>query len=406
MLISKTSKPLSGTIHLPGSKSEANRLLIMEAISNGGLQLVENSSAADSQLMFRLLKSGDLIMDCEDAGTVMRFLCAYCAYRKGTWELRGNSRMHQRPINPLVDALRSLGAQIEYLGNVDCPPLRIEGGNLVSKKLEIEADISSQFITALLLIAPYLEHGLEIVLKGICNSKPYIAMTLTLMQQAGIRAEWNENVIKIFPGMYSGLKTIGKDFSAASYWFAALCLNPEGGDLFLPGLKEDSPQGDRIVSEIFKKFGIHSIFDDRGLRIYRTLDQKVQESDFEYDFSDCPDLAQTLVVCCAGLKMKASFSGLQSLPLKETDRISALKNELEKLGLQVSTGTDHLSFDARKICYGQPSFFGYEDHRMVMSLAMLGFVFPKIEIDDEQCVKKSYPDFWKDMSQFLNLTVG
>lgn len=392
-------------VSLPLSKSEANRGLVLSALSNGGCQLLGRSDANDSLLLEKLLARRDGVLDCEDAGTTLRFLCAYCSIRDGEWILTGTERMQQRPIGPLVDALRQIGAEIDYLENPGYPPLRIRGKPLKGGKVVLDSGLSSQFASALLMVGPALSDGLEIRMEGPGNSAGYIALTLRMMGDAGVQVQRLSDGYYVPRGNYRGLISIGRDYSAASYWFEALALSPLGGDLVLEGLHLGSGQPDEAVVDIFKDFGIHASHTAEGLRIRSSGSGRDFSSGYSRDFSGQPDLAQTLACLMAGLGVKGRLSGLGSLRIKETDRIQALHQELSKLGVYLQEGADFLVFDGSKVQRQAMPLDTHQDHRMAMSLAPLALVLGELEIRDPDVVRKSYPRFWDEMSHFFHLVV-
>ena len=311
IIISKPEKTISGKIQLTGSKSESNRALIMQALSNGQVTVENLSKAADTVTLDKILKSQfsgtESTLDVGPAGTAMRFLAAYAAIQTGEIILTGSARMKQRPIGILVDALRTLGAEISYVENIGFPPLRIHGPiNQKTGSVTIKADISSQYISALLLIAPILPEGLQITFDGELTSKPYVDMTLAMLEQAGISCIWAENSVSIKSQNFNKSSiTVEPDWSAASYWYAMVALS-DAGELFLPGLNQYSLQGDSKITEIMANFGITSQFKDGGVYLKKE-DKKLERKIF--DFKECPDLAQTVIVCCAALGHDATFTG-------------------------------------------------------------------------------------------------
>lgn len=396
--ISAGQKRLNCTIKLTGSKSESNRALIMQALSEGSVQVRNISEAADTVTLKNILEAGQHpeLVDVGPAGTAMRFLTAFYTLQAGERILTGSERMKQRPIGILVDALRALGADIDYIENEGFPPLKIKG--LFKQKTDqvsIKGTISSQYISALLLIAPKLENGLKLIIEGELTSKPYVDMTLAMMEQAGIRHVWNENVISIENQAFSKAEiSIEPDWSAASYWYAIAALSEEA-DLFLPGLNGYSLQGDSKITEIMANFGITSQFKDGGVHLKKEakkLERKI------FDFKECPDLAQTVIVCCAALGHDALFTGLETLKIKETDRVLALQTELAKIGVQLTAKNQTYKLDCSGLDLNRKiSISTYDDHRMAMAFAPLALVLPEMEIEDHLVVEKSYPEFWKHL---------
>lgn len=399
--ISIDQKTLKGTINLTGSKSESNRALIMEALSEGSISVANLSKAADTVTLNSILNAQGAdpkrTIDVGPAGTAMRFLTAYAAMQPGEITLTGSERMLQRPIGILAEALKELGAQIEYTGEQGFPPLKISGP-LVQKspQISIKGNISSQYISALLLIAPKLPLGLEIHIEGELTSTPYVEMTLAMLEQAGIKHEWEENIIRIEAQEFRpAVIPVEPDWSAASYWYAMAALSEEAS-IFLSGLNAYSLQGDSRITEIMANFGITSQFKDGG--VYLEKEPKIIYRKI-FDFKDCPDLAQTVIVVCAALGHDATFTGLETLKIKETDRIKALQNELEKIGVKLIEKNLVCKLDCSELHFPEKlSVNTYEDHRMAMAFAPLALKIKKVEIEDAEVVYKSYPGFWEDLA--------
>ena len=395
--ISAAHKKLVCTIPLTGSKSESNRALIMQALSDGAVRVDNISEAADTVTLNNILK-GDKpkLVDIGPAGTAMRFLTAFYSLQETEVLLTGSERMKQRPIGILVDALRTLGADIQYAEKEGFPPLKIRGPlQQITNEVSIKGNISSQYISALLLIAPKLEQGLNLVIEGELTSKPYVQMTLAMMEQAGIRHTWTENVISIAKQPFNkSVINVEPDWSAASYWYAIAALSEEAR-LFLPGLNGYSLQGDSMITEIMANFGITSQFKDGG--VYLTKEAKKLERKI-FDFKECPDLAQTVIVCCAALGHDATFTGLETLKIKETDRVNALQTELAKIGVKLIEKNQTYKLDCSGLDLNKKiQVATYDDHRMAMAFAPLALVMPELEIEDHLVVEKSYPDFWKHL---------
>lgn len=400
--ISAGKKQLNCTINLTGSKSESNRALIMEALSESNVKVLNISEAADTVTLKNILQNPDnhidanKVIDIGPAGTAMRFLTAFYALQKGKRTLTGSARMKQRPIGILVDALRSLGANIEYTENEGYPPLLISGPlNQKTNQVHIKGNISSQYISALLLIAAKLEQGLRLIIEGELTSKPYVEMTLAMLEQAGIRHKWLDNEIFIKNQEFNKAEiSIEPDWSAASYWYAIAALSDEA-EIFLPGLNAYSLQGDSKISEIMANFGITSQFKDGGVLLKKEtkkLERKI------FDFKECPDLAQTVIVCCAAKGHDASFTGLETLKIKETDRVKALQTELSKIGVKLIEKNLVYKLDCSGLNLSKKIFVNtYDDHRMAMAFVPLSLVLPELEIEDHLVVGKSYPDFWKHL---------
>lgn len=387
---------LKGSIQLPASKSEANRALIIAALSGNTSKLHNISEANDTQLLQKLLLSSAETIDAEDAGTVMRFLTAYYAVTGQTKIMTGTKRMCQRPIKVLVDALRTLGADIEYLDQEGYPPLKIKGftGNGV-QKLKVRSDISSQYISALLMIAPLLPDGLELELEGKIGSRPYINMTLSLMQHFGVSAEFTDNLIKVPAQEYKpATYTIEPDWSAASYWYSIVAL-AQDAEIELPRLRKESYQGDSVIANIMSHLGVHTTFTQDGIKLMKRNFSR----NFSYDFSNCPDLAQTIVALSVGLGLNLEITGLESLRIKETDRIHALQIEVLALRCTLIEATPGVfRMDSCLIENKEVTFRTYQDHRMAMAFAPLALLVP-IRIQAPNVVRKSYPGFWKDLEK-------
>ena len=408
--ISKKDKTIKGEITLDGSKSISNRALILRALS-GDFDIEKISTSKDTQTLEKLLKAFSsqkedetLELNTGHAGTTFRFLTGYLAMQNGTQILTGSDRMKQRPIGILVDALRELVAEIEYLENDGYPPLRIGSpkNNFHNNTITIPANTSSQYISSLLMIAPTLPNGLELTLDGKVVSVPYIQMTLNLMEQFGIKNDWNGNTIKIKNQSYQGNNFIVEaDWSAASYYYSLAALADEV-DLQLNGLFEKSTQGDAAIVSIMEQFGITTTFNDKGIHLKKS--GKAPTPMFDYDFLNCPDIAQTLAVICGGLGTMGLFTGLDTLSIKETDRIAALQNELQKVQVFFSKLPPKFSkkpdttyhMVEGKAVLDTPTFATYEDHRMAMAFAPLALL-GEVKIENPMVVEKSYPNFWKDL---------
>lgn len=400
--IRKPNPQLRGAVRLAGSKSISNRALIIRALSDQSFPIDHLANARDTELLSGLLDRHTETRYAGAAGTTFRFLTAYLAFQPGRQFLTGTRRMKERPIGILVDALNHLGAQIEYTEREGYPPLRIWPPQDLQKadSVNISAGTSSQYISALLMIAPRLPRGLTLYLENEVVSRPYIEMTLRLMNYFGVEHEWNNNAIDIPPQRYQSRPfQVEADWSAASYFYALAAFSREV-DLQLDGLFEESVQGDAILVEMMKVFGVQSEFNERGVRLYRA--ETPPPETFEWDFVRCPDLAQTLAVVCAGLGIRGLFTGLETLRIKETDRIAALQRELAKVGVgfqQLSLHTqpgNYYEVSGKAEIHQRPRFATYEDHRMAMAFAPLA-AFGEIEIQDPLVVDKSYPDYWKDL---------
>ncbi len=389
---------LKGRVRLTGSKSESNRLLILQAFYSN-LELTNLSNADDVRFMQRALSSPDAPeVDIHHAGTAMRFLTAFLATQNGREVvLTGSHRMKERPIGILVEALRSMGAQIDYVGEEGFPPLKITGKALTQKQVQIPAKVSSQYISALLLIAPSLPEGLEIELIGEITSRPYLEMTLSLLERIGVGTHFEGQRIRVEPQADIAVQSqaVESDWSAASYYYSLIALSPVGSQMHLSVLREDSLQGDRVLAELYEAFGVVTRYEDQGVLLSK---EREANSVFEADLKDAPDIAQTLAVSCLGLGMRCDMTGLHTLPIKETDRLAAMKTELEKFGAEVEI-TDrslHLkAFEGDLSTVQQVDIETYHDHRMAMAFAPL-CQKAKMRILEAGVVSKSYPDFWKD----------
>ncbi|MFD2874198.1 3-phosphoshikimate 1-carboxyvinyltransferase [Mucilaginibacter ximonensis] len=414
ILLTKKDKVAKGEVHLTGSKSECNRALVIEALSDGKVRVENISDAADTVTLQKVLGltlqpagyesqpikqlAEHKIVNIGPAGTAMRFLTAYYTLQDEEVILTGSERMKQRPIGILVDALRKLGAEISYEENDGYPPIRIKGNiKQATDKISIKGSISSQYITALLLIAPKLPMGLEVHIEGDLTSRPYVEMTLGMLEQAGIKHEWNDNVINIPHQEFKETSLpVEPDWSAASYWYSIAALADEA-DLFLHGLTAYSLQGDSVIAEIMANFGITSQFRDGGVHIKKEPKQIVRK---EFDLKKCPDLAQTIVVVCAALNHEVTFTGLETLKIKETDRIAALQNELAKMGVKLIEDNETYTLDCSGKFIPERMFINtYDDHRMAMAFAPLALIVPELEVEDAMVVEKSYPAFWTDLEK-------
>ncbi|MEQ9302319.1 MAG: 3-phosphoshikimate 1-carboxyvinyltransferase [Marinoscillum sp.] len=394
-LLDKFDQSLKGSVQLTSSKSESNRALLINALSGNQLTLQNLSAARDTQTMTRLMQETGQTWDVLDAGTTMRFCTAFLGVKGTGQTITGTERMCQRPIGLLVDALRKLGADIEYLKNDGYPPLKIHGiKEQRTNQIEIPGNISSQFISALLMIGPSLSEGLELRLTTEVFSKPYIEMTLGLMQRFGVHSSWDGDSIKIIPQPYlAGNSTIESDWSGASYWYAMAALNGNA-DLILGGLRENSLQGDQEIATIMEGLGIKTQYVSSGARLTKLKEVKDQ---MNIDFRTCPDLAQTVMVVAALKGTTLHMTGLESLRIKETDRIAAMQNELSKLGASLTEDDHTWTMTPGTVPETIEMIETYDDHRMAMALAPACQV-RSLMIDDPDVVKKSYPDFWKDLS--------
>ncbi|MXN91078.1 3-phosphoshikimate 1-carboxyvinyltransferase [Flavobacterium sp. Sd200] len=401
-------KPVaSAAIKITGSKSETNRLLLLQALYPG-IIIGNISESDDSHAMQQALASTDSVIDIHHAGTAMRFLTAYFALQEGREVvLTGSQRMKERPIGVLVDALRSLGVQIEYTENEGYPPLKIMGRKLTQSGVSINAGVSSQYITALLLIAGRLENGLELTLEGELTSIPYIKMTLGLLDEVGIENSFADNKITVKSATNNqqpATITVESDWSSASYFYSIVALSKVGTAITLSAYKQNSLQGDSALAEIYKDFGVETSFQDNAITLTK-LNLKPETLNFE--LNNTPDIAQTIAVTCFGLGIGCYLTGLHTLKIKETDRLEALKTELEKFGATITVTNDSLTLEPHNLFDPSealtPALEGkgeavatYNDHRMAMAFAPLAIKTPFI-IQDAGVVSKSYPTFWEDM---------
>ncbi|RPH02132.1 MAG: 3-phosphoshikimate 1-carboxyvinyltransferase [Amoebophilaceae bacterium TMED152] len=387
------------TIYLNSSKSESNRLLIIKALSEKEITIKNLSKANDSVLLKSLLESENLVVwDAQDAGTSFRFLTSFLAIKKEHVVLSGTERMKQRPIKVLVDALNKIGAEILYLENEGFPPIYVKGKiNQVKNKLDIPGDISSQYISSLLLIAPLLEKGIEINIEEPFYSRPYVNMTLNLMDSFGIKSVVKGNKISIKNQEFSsGSYIVESDWSAASYWYSILSISDNINNLTLQGLKKKSNQGDSVISELMKSFGVNTQYKEDGIVLTKI---KFDTDEIELDFRDFPDLAQTILVVAAYHKMKLKVSGVESLKIKETDRLLAMKNELKKIGCDFYEEDNYWILEKRRReIDDELSIDTYKDHRMAMAFAPLASK-KSIIINDSDVVVKSYPTYWEDLKK-------
>ncbi|MCO6499128.1 MAG: 3-phosphoshikimate 1-carboxyvinyltransferase [Vicingus serpentipes] len=388
---------IEGTINLTSSKSESNRVLIIQALCDTSFGINNLAAAKDTQTLQQLLISSEKTLDVGHAGTVMRFLTAYLSLQEEEHTITGSSRMKERPIKVLVDALRTLGAEIDYLENEGFPPLKIRGYQMEGGTISIDGSVSSQYVSALLLIAPQLQSGLTIEFKGEIISKPYINMTLSIMNYFGAQTSWSNNNIVVKNGKYQAKEiTVEADWSSASYWYGIAALS-KTTTINLLGLKKDSLQGDAALYKIYENFGVKTTWINGGICLTKT-DNCV--TSFNYNFEDCPDIAQTVAVTCAALNINSQLTGLKTLRIKETDRVFALQTELNQLGYHVTVEDNDILIRSSSALV-MPNIHPiktYDDHRMAMAFAPLALI-NATQIENEDVVIKSYPDFWKDLQQ-------
>ncbi len=412
IVLAAQKKNLEGTIILPASKSISNRVLIIQSLCDKKFKIENISNADDTVTLKKLLNSNDTILNAGDGGTTFRFLLAYLTLREKPVTLTASERMLQRPIQPMIDALNKLGAKIEFVENVNSSAIPINRDNdssLHGGEIEIDASISSQFISALLLIAPYFKNGLTVKLKGKEVSASYTEMTISLMKYFGADVKRGGNVITVSNQLYQPKDfNVESDWSAASYWYSMAAL-AESSNIFLPNLYQNSLQGDCVIAEIMKTFGVSTSFEKEGIRIIKQQNFSLPVF-FEYDFLNCPDLFQTVCVVCAALNIPSRLKGLQTLQYKETDRLAAMETELKKLNavvknyLEPLTGFGTLSgVCVFEIIKGIDLNLGatistYNDHRMAMAFAPLALKMKNVTIENSDVVSKSYPDFWNDVS--------
>ncbi len=389
-------KAINSTIALPASKSISNRALILNGLSLNASTLENLSDCDDTQVMIEAFRSGSSLIDVKAAGTSMRFLTALLAITPGEWIITGTERMQERPINILVEALTSLGARISYIANIGYPPLKIKGTALDGGDIYLSGDVSSQFISALLMIAPTMSKGLTIHLEGDIISIPYIKMTLGMMSQFGVKAHWEDKIIRIHPQEYRPTHyVVESDWSAASYWYEMDALR-DSAHIELKGLFKESLQGDSKVSELFLDLGVNTEFTENGVIL--TKSDRITKKMF-HNFVNEPDLAQTFVVTCCMMNIPFMFTGLQSLKIKETDRIEALKAEMKKLGYLIYDSQNSILEWNGERCEPETEavIHTYEDHRMAMAFAPAAIKIDHINMAHPNVVTKSYPNYWNDL---------
>lgn len=386
------------SITITGSKSESNRLLLLQALYPN-LSIKNLSNSDDSVLMQKALASGEDVIDIHHAGTAMRFLTAYFSIQEGREvTLTGSSRMKERPIGILVEALKQLGADIQYEENEGFPPLKIRGRKLTNSKVSLKANVSSQYISALLLIASRLENGLELTLNGKITSVPYIKMTLGLLSEIGVETTFEHNVINVKPKSKIESKTlvVESDWSSASYFYSIVALSNLGTEITLSSYKKESLQGDAVLAKIYSLFGVDTTFGTTSITLQKSSIPN-RQSPIDLDLANAPDIAQTIAVTAFGLGLECNLKGLHTLKIKETDRLVALKTELEKLGAEVTITNESLCLSKSNSIKSGVSIDTYNDHRMAMAFAPLGQK-TNLQIKDAEVVSKSYPQYWDDLS--------
>ncbi len=399
LLLQSSICNMQSAIKITGSKSETNRLLLLQSLFPS-ITLSNTSNSDDSEVMQKALKGNQEIVDIHHAGTAMRFLTAYFAVNEGREVvLTGSQRMTERPIQVLVEALKQLGAQITYENEEGYPPIRIKGQKLTYNKVSISADVSSQYISALLLVAPKLENGIELTLVGKITSVPYIKMTLALLNEIGIETSFTDNKITVKPKKQDLVLqnlVVESDWSSASYYYSIVALSKIGTQITLSSYKENSLQGDSALVEIYKSLGVETIFENNTIILKKS--EGINQQAVSYNLNSSPDIAQTIVVTCLGLGIGCHLTGLHTLKIKETDRLEALRIELTKLGATISVTQDSLILEATKHINSNTSIATYNDHRMAMAFAPLALKVP-ILIENAEVVSKSYPDFWEDLKK-------
>lgn len=403
LLLQTTQHNLQGQIAVTGSKSETNRLLLLQALFPN-ITLANTSNSDDSEVMQKALIGNDEIVDIHHAGTAMRFLTAYFAVNEGREVvMTGSGRMQERPIKILVEALGQLGVEISYEKEEGYPPIRIKGKKVTASKVTLAANVSSQYISALLLVASKLENGLELTLEGEITSIPYIKMTLALLNDLDIQTSFEGNVIKVFPKaeVVSKEMVVESDWSSASYFFSLVAL-ADTASITLSSYKQNSLQGDSELVSLYEKLGVETTFQDNKMTLVKQANFKYETVNFE--LNNTPDIAQTIVVTCLGLGIGCHLTGLHTLKIKETDRLEALRIELTKLGANISVTNDSLTLVASENINHNVKIGTYNDHRMAMAFAPLALKVPII-IEDAEVVSKSYPDFWNDLKA-LNFQVS
>lgn len=398
LLLQTSQSDLQAQIAVTGSKSETNRLLLLKALFPN-ITLANTSNSDDSEVMEKALKGNEEIVDIHHAGTAMRFLTAYFAVNEGREVvLTGSQRMTERPIKVLVEALQQLGAQISYEKEEGYPPIRIKGQKITANKVSIPANVSSQYISALLLVASKLENGIELTLVGEITSIPYIKMTLALLNEIGVETSFEGNTIVVKPlttEPKSQTLTVESDWSSASYFFSLAALSNEAS-ISISSYKETSLQGDSALVQLYAEMGVESKFDNNQLIL--TKKSNFTQKNVTFDLNNTPDIAQTIVVTCLGLGIGCHLTGLHTLKIKETDRLEALRIELTKLGANISVTNDSLTLAASKDINPNVKIATYNDHRMAMAFAPLALRVPII-IENAEVVSKSYPDFWEDLKK-------
>ena len=404
----KGAQNIQAEIQLTGSKSECNRALIIQSMSKHVVKVENLSNAADTVTLNAILGNLDTpasdhemlkTVDVGPAGTAMRFLSAYLTTQNGNFLLTGTERMKQRPIGILAEALKEIGADISYTEKTDYPPLHIKGPiTQVTAHIKIKGDISSQYISSLLMLAPNLPDGLTLEIVGELTSKPYVEMTLAMLAEAGISHEWNENFIHIASQSFKpATLVVEPDWSAASYWYSIVAL-ANNAEISLPHLRAHSLQGDSQIQKIMEIFGVTTSKTANGISFKK--DKEIKNTGEVLDLKTCPDLAQTIIVIAAALGLNLAFTGLETLKIKETDRVAALQTELAKIGVKLNEKDLIYTLDCSALYFPkQVTFATYEDHRMAMAFAPLALLIDEVKIEEFNVVEKSYPYFWEDLKK-------
>jgi len=397
-LTGPSNHQLKDTITITGSKSESNRSLLLAALFPD-IKIENISNSDDAQVMAKGLKISEGTVDIHHAGTAMRFLTGYFSSQEGKDViLTGSKRMTERPIKILVEALRTLGAEISYVQDEGYPPIKIKGQRIVKNKVSLPANVSSQYISSLLLIAPSLENGLELELVGKITSVPYIEMTLALLEEIGVETSFEGNMIKVSPKakVEPTILVVESDWSSASYFYGICALAAPGTEITLSAYKQKSLQGDSVLADIYTAFGVETTFGENKVTLKKT-DKKVLTEN-EIDLANAPDIAQTIAVTCFGLEVGCHLTGLHTLKIKETDRLEALNTELSKLGANISVTDKTLTIVPGTEINADVAIDTYSDHRMAMAFAPLAMK-TTLFVNDAEVVSKSYPDFWNDLKQ-------
>jgi len=403
LVLESVGNKLKGIVELSGSKSISNRVLLMKNLAGSPVIFERLSNSDDTNRIKFYLKFIDtclssgvpMIVDTKNAGTVMRFLTAYLAIREGKWMMVGTERMYERPIGQLVESLNALGARITYARTSGFPPILINGGKMHGGSVELNPRQSSQFVSALMMIGPYLKDGLKIVMEKNPVSTPYIIMTAKLMQKFGVEVKVEPKRITVSPGDYNISDfEVEADWSSAAYWYQLVALS-DGGEVFLPGLKENSLQGDSVLAKIFNQLGVETVFVEDGIKLTHKAETV---SDLDFNFKDCPDLAPSVMACCAIKGIELKMRGITHLKFKESDRLSSMDKELSKIGCELERqGQAYFLKPATSL--GEVVFNTHDDHRIALSLATLALRLKKVTINNPEVIIKSYPEFWKDIER-------